>query len=157
MDKDLIYFRKIIENKGYKFTTQKQIILKLLIKSKIHLNAEEIYKNVREFSIGLATVYRTLKMFNELGIVKEISINGVNYYEMKIFSGKPLHIHLKCTKCGSIIDIDDKYLNLEYLKLNNLIEGKNNLTISDVNIMLVGLCSDCREDRKWQDQLNSEE
>ncbi len=48
MDKDLMHFKKIIENNGYKFTKQKQYVLKILIKSDIHLNAEEIYKIVKE-------------------------------------------------------------------------------------------------------------
>jgi Fe2+/Zn2+ uptake regulation proteins len=147
MEKDLIYFKKIIENKGYKFTRQKQCVLKTLIKSSIHLNAEEIYINVKNYSVGLATVYRSLKMFSELNIIKEISINGVNYYEMKIFSGKPLHIHFKCIKCNSIMDIDNKSLELDYLRLNNKIEKENNLIVSDANIMLIGLCSKCREDK----------
>lgn len=146
MDKDLIYFKKIIENKGYKFTIQKQWVLKTLIESSIHLNAEEIYKRVKNYSVGLATVYRSLKMFSELNIIKEISINGVNYYEMKIFSGKPLHIHFKCIKCNSIMDIDNKSLELDYLRLNNKVEKENNLIVSDANIMLIGLCTKCRED-----------
>lgn len=146
MDKDLIYFRKIMKNNGYKFTTQKQIILDILIKSGVHLKAEDIYERIKNYSIGLATVYRTLKIFKELSIIKEININGTNYYEMKIFSGKPLHIHFKCAKCGNIIDIDDKYLNVEHLKLNKSAEEKYNLSICDANIMLVGLCSRCRED-----------
>lgn len=147
MDKDLIYFKKIIENKGYKFTIQKQWVLKTLIESSIHLTAEEIYKNVKNYSVGLATVYRSLKMFSELNIIKEISINGVNYYEMRIFSGKPLHIHFKCIKCNSIMDIDSRFLDIDYLRLNNRIEKENNLIVSDANIMLIGLCSKCREDK----------
>ncbi len=146
MDNNLIYFKKIIESKGYKFTIQKQKVLKTLIESSIHLTAEEIYKNVKNYSIGLATVYRSLKMFSELNIIKEININGVNYYEMKIFSGKPLHIHFKCVKCNSIMDIDNKSLDIEYLRLNNKVEKENNLIVSDANIMLIGLCTKCRED-----------
>ena len=82
MEKDLIYIRNLIENKGYKFTTQKKYILSTLIESKNHLTAEEIYNIVKKHSIGIATVYRSLKVFKELNIVKEISIDGINYYEM---------------------------------------------------------------------------
>ena len=152
MDKDLMYFKKKIEDSGYKFTKQKQYVLKALIKSDIHLNVEEIYKIVKKDSVGLATVYRSLKMFEILNIVKIINVNGMNYYEMKIFSGKPLHIHLKCNECDSIIDIDSNILNLEYLRLNNKLEKENNLEIYDSNIMFIGLCSKCREKLKWQDQ-----
>ncbi|AKA67602.1 transcriptional repressor [Clostridium drakei] len=147
MEKDLIYLKKIIEDNGYMFTRQKEYILKTLIKSNIHLSAEEICKDVKKYSIGIATVYRSLKVFSKLNIIKEININGTNYYEMKMFSGKPLHIHFKCVKCNSIIDIDNKFLELDYLKLNSKIEKENNLIVSDADIMLIGLCNKCREDK----------
>lgn len=148
MDKDLTFFKKLIEGKGYKFTKQKQSVLKTLVESNIHLNAEEIYKKVKEFSISLATVYRSLKMFSQLDIIKEMNINGVNYYEMKIFSAKPLHIHFRCIRCNKIIDIDNK--SLDYLRINRIVEKENNLTVYDANIMLIGLCSKCRELEKFE-------
>lgn len=146
MNKNLAYFKKIIENDGHKFTKQKESILKFLVNSKQHFNAEEIYAKVKESNIGLATVYRSLKEFSKLGIVKVINVNGINYYEMKIFSRNPLHIHFKCSKCNDIIDIDDKELNFQYVKLNEKIALNNNLDIYDVNIMFTGLCSKCREE-----------
>ncbi len=157
MSTQLEYFKKLIEEKGYKFTFQKKIILKVLVNSSIHLNAEEIYNEIKKESIGIATIYRNLKTFEELGIVKEFNIEGINFYEMKIFSGKPLHIHFKCLKCNSIIDMDNSKLNLEYLKLNRAIEGSENLEIYDVNMLFLGLCSRCKEEEKCQDQLNLEE
>lgn len=152
MNDDFIVFKKLIEKKGYKFTIQKKIILKTIVDNKTHLNAKEIYKSIKEKNIGLSTIYRVLKVFNELGIVKEININRINYYEMKIFSGNPLHIHLKCYKCNSISDIDSQSLNVDYLKLNKKIEIENNLEIYDSNITFIGLCSKCREELKCQDQ-----
>ena len=62
MGKQLDYFKNLIEEKGYKFTVQKKIILKVLIDSSIHLNAEEIYNKIKKDNIGIATVYRNLKI-----------------------------------------------------------------------------------------------
>ncbi len=157
MKGNLSHFKNLLEKNGYEFTIQKQIILTIILDSNTHLRAKEIYEKVKENNIGLATVYRALKTFNELGIVKEINVNGISYYEMKIFSGKPLHIHFKCYKCNSIIDIDSQSLNFDYLKLNKKIEQENNLEIYDSNIMFVGLCRKCREDLNCQDQQNLEE
>ncbi|MHC6178885.1 transcriptional repressor [Clostridium sp. JNZ X4-2] len=82
-------------------------------------------------------MYRALKIFNELGIVKEINVNGISYYEMKIFSKKPLHMHFKCFNCNSIIDIDSQSLNFDYLRLNKKLEAENDLEIYDLNIMFI--------------------
>lgn len=145
MNKDFMYFEKLIKNSGYKFTRQIQFVLKTLIESKIHLTAEDIYRIVKKDNVGLATVYRSLNKLKQLNIIKEININGINYYEMKIFSGNPLHIHFKCSKCNSIIDINNKLLNLEFLKLNSNIENEKNLSIFDTDILFTGICDKCKE------------
>ncbi|MBN1046239.1 transcriptional repressor [Clostridium botulinum] len=146
MSENISFYKNLIKKHGYKFTVQKRIILLEVINSNTHLSVKEIYDRVKHNHIGITTVYRSLKTFNELGIVKEINVNGTSYYEIKIFSGNPLHIHFKCSKCNSIIDIEDNFLNLEYIKLNKKIEEKNNLEIDDLNIMLIGICSKCKED-----------
>ena len=119
-----------MEHKGYKFTIQRRIILQELLNAGMHLKVEEIYERVKNHNIGLATVYRTLEIFTDLGIVKEINIDGVSYYEQKLYSKKPLHIHLKCTKCNSIIDINDKEAVAAYLRLNRVLEENNRIQIT---------------------------
>ena len=157
MNNDLMFLKKIMEKSGYRFTTGRRTILETILDSKTHLNVKEIYEKVKEKHVGSATVYRALRVFNELGIVKEININGISYYEMEIFSKKPLHMHFKCFNCNSIIDIDSESLNFEYLRLNKKVEAENDLEIYDLNIMFIGLCSKCREGLKCQDQQNLEE
>ncbi|WP_243404843.1 Fur family transcriptional regulator [Thermobrachium celere] len=93
--------------------------------------------------MGLATVYRALNSFTELGILKEMKVDNTSYYELKIYSGKVMHVHFKCINCKNVFDLDDKNLVLEYIKLNNSIEKKFGVEIKDSDIMLIGLCSDC--------------
>ena len=144
--------KDIVEKRGYKYATQRKIILEELLDAEGHLKAEEIYNKVKDRNIGIATVYRTLETFTDLGIIKEINIDGVSYYEQKIYSKKPLHIHFKCIKCNSIIDIDDKDLAIEYLNLNKKIEENNKIQIFDSDILLSGICEKCLEGIKCQDQ-----
>lgn len=122
MGKDLTYYKKLIEKSNQKFTIQKKLILEEIINAEKHVSAKEIYEKVKEKNIGLATIYRALKSFTEIGIIKEIKIDDTNFYELKIFSGKPLHVHFKCIKCNTILDIDDKELVLEYSELSPPIE-----------------------------------
>ncbi|MFZ7119633.1 MAG: Fur family transcriptional regulator [Eubacteriaceae bacterium] len=145
MNEELLSFKNLLEINGYEFTLQKRLVLRTLLENKTHLNAKEIYEKIKHNNIGIATVYRAVNTFTELGIVKEININGKSYYEMKIFSGNPLHIHFKCYKCNTIIDINSDKVNIEYLKLNKIIEDENNLEIHDINITFDGLCSKCKE------------
>ncbi|SHK38081.1 Fur family transcriptional regulator [Tepidibacter formicigenes] len=145
MDDKILLIKNLIEKKGYKFTNQKKMILEELFKVNTHLNSKQIYDKVKDKKIGLATVYRTLNLFSEIGIVKEINVDGVSYYELKMYGKKPLHIHFQCVKCNSVIDIDDNNLNLQYLKIGREIEDKNNVDIYDIDIMLVGVCDKCKK------------
>ncbi len=144
--------KKLIEKNGFKFTKQRKLILEQFFLADRHLSVEEIYQRLKENNIGLVTVYRNVKIFNGIGIVKGIVVDGVSYYELKIYSKKPLHIHFQCVKCNDIIDIDERKVALEYLKVNKAIEDMNDLDIYDVNIMLIGLCKRCREVNECQDR-----
>ena len=146
LQKNLLWYRELLTRNNIKNTKQKEKILLELMQSSSHLMAEEIYQRVKNDKIGLATVYRSLKLFERLGIVKEIPMDGVKYYELKIYSKKPLHIHFKCSNCNVIIDIDDADINLDYIKLNQKVEMKRELEVNDVNITLLGLCKKCKED-----------
>lgn len=145
MEKYLSWYKEIIKKNGIKNTKQKDAVLTTLIKASSHLTVEEIYLQIRDIKIGLATIYRSLKLFGDLGIVKEIPMDGVRYYELKLYGKKPLHIHFKCTNCNTVTDIDDTEINLNYIRLNQKVENKIGLEVSDVNITLLGLCKDCRE------------
>ncbi len=147
------YIKKLIEKNGFKFTKQRNLILEQFLLADRHLNVEEMYQRLKNNgNIGLATVYRNVKIFSSMGIVKEIVVDGVRYYELKIYSKKPLHLHFQCVKCNDIIDIDEKEVALGYLTLNKTIEDINDLEIYDIDIMFIGLCKRCREVNKWQGQ-----
>ncbi|CEO34601.1 ferric uptake regulator [[Clostridium] sordellii] len=157
MNETIEYIKKLFKKKGYKFTIQKKTILEVLLENKEHKNAKQIHDKVKNQNIGITTVYRTLNLFTELDIVKEINISGTSYYEIKIFSKNPFHIHFKCFKCNSIIDINNKDINLNCLYLKQKVESVSNLDIYDINIMFTGLCKSCKEEFLWQDQQKLEQ
>ncbi|MHB8130416.1 MAG: Fur family transcriptional regulator [Mobilitalea sp.] len=147
MEKNLSCYKEILFKNGIKYTKQKELILSKLILSNSHSSADGIYQRIKDRKIGLATVYRNLKLFEKLGIIKVIPLDGVNYYELKIYSKKPLHIHFKCSKCNVMIDIDDTNIILEYIKLYQKVERKTGYEVNDANITLLGVCNICREEQ----------
>lgn len=149
---ELKFVKELMEQKGYKFTSQRRVIIEELFNVEKHLKFEELYDKIKDRNIGQATVYRSLKLFTDLDIIKAINVDGVNYYEKKIYCKKPLHIHFKCKKCNSIIDINDIDTVIAYLKLNKMIEKNNDVQIHDIDIMLSGLCQKCLEGVKCQDR-----
>lgn len=148
MEENLRCYEESFNKKGDKFTMQKQIILIEMIDSNTYLSGKDIYERVKKNNIAAATIYRSLKLFNKLRITKETIINNINYYEIIKFRPKLLNIHFRCYKCNRIIDIHDKNLNLECIKSNKKVEEKNDLEVKGAEIMLIGLCSTCKEQLK---------
>lgn len=72
-------FIKILKSKGLKVTNQRKAVLKALSsKPDQHLTAEEIYELVRVDTpeIGIATIYRTIQLLCELGLIDKLNLDG---------------------------------------------------------------------------------
>ena len=101
-------------NKGLKLTEQRKVIAKVMSSSKDHPDVDELYKRVLNIDpkISIATVYRTVKLFAEEGIVtKHGFIGGKARYEELSESH---HDHLIDIKTGEIIEfVDDEIEELQ--------------------------------------------
>ena len=137
---ELQKIKSIIERENLKFTIQKQLILEALLSSKEHMTINELHDKLKVNNIGIATLYRNLDSFKNLGIITEINVEGKAYYEMKIFGRKPIHIHFKCTNCGKIIEFIDE----EIEKRQDKIAKKNRFRISSHSMQLYGTCETCQ-------------
>jgi len=138
------YIKKILLSKGYKMTIQRNEIIKLLLITEKHLMADEMYHELKNKGIGLATIYRNLELFKELNIVREINSIEGRYFELKIFSKKCMDIHFKCSKCGKIEDIYEHDMIYNILNYNRVIENNTGYEIKDVSMIMKGLCNKCR-------------
>ncbi|NDJ27341.1 peroxide-responsive transcriptional repressor PerR [Campylobacter sp. MIT 19-121] len=133
---------QLLKNHDLKATPQRLCVLKIL-KRHEHPNIDELYKQVREEypSISLATVYKNLNTLQEQGLVVEVNVpNQKTYYDIY----EEPHIHLVCSRCGHIDDLNFKDTNLALYqeeiekKIGNLID---HLSIS----ARVDGCSKCHQ------------
>ncbi|RXJ99559.1 transcriptional repressor [Arcobacter sp. CECT 8986] len=134
-------FKKTVSKLGLKNSNQKDYILKILYFTDEHLSAEDIVtiaKQKYKIDMGIATVYRTVKFFEELNIVKSLDVgDGAKRYELNISLH---HDHMICTSCSKIIEFNDDVIEeqqKEVAKNNNFILGDHIMTI-------YGLCEDCQ-------------
>ena len=101
--------------KGVKLTEQRKIIAKIMSSSKDHPDVDELYKRVSSIDpkISIATVYRTIKLFAEEGIVTKHGFKGgekARYEELS----ESHHDHLIDIKTGEIIEfVDDEIEELQ--------------------------------------------
>ena len=128
--------------KKLRHSHQRDMIYNYLISTKEHPSAEMIYEELKkvEPTLSLGTVYRNLKLLEELGMVKKVtSVNNVERYDAMTSD----HIHFVCDKCGSVIDLPDFDQNLIKEKFGNSVYG----SIEWVNVILGGTCQKCRENK----------
>jgi Fur family transcriptional regulator, ferric uptake regulator len=102
----------VLRNK-LKSSTRRELILETFADVGRHVTAEELLREVRERDarIGAATVYRTLRVLQDSGIVAERHFEGgASRFELL---GDDHHDHLICTVCGTIVEFEDDVIELE--------------------------------------------
>lgn len=89
--------------KGHKVTSQRLAICKFILSRKDHPTTEQIYQELRnEYpTISLGTIYKTLHLLQELGLIQEL---GFNEGSVRYDPDMELHINMVCSKCEKISD-----------------------------------------------------
>jgi Fur family ferric uptake transcriptional regulator len=109
MDK-VVGLKDLLDKKGLKITTQRKIVFDVLTENEEeHLSPEEIYELIKDKNptIGIATIYRTLQLFEDIGLVIKLNFDdGCSRYELLLphINEVHQHHHLVCKKCGKIIE-----------------------------------------------------
>ncbi|XXJ19300.1 Fur family transcriptional regulator [Desulfovibrio caledoniensis] len=135
-------FAEYLANENLKMTPQRRVILDTLLRKNDHLSSEELYALVkkRDASIGQATVYRTLKLLSDSGLIEPLDFaDGVTRYEPCY--GKDHHDHLICEQCGKNIEIVDEVIERRQEQLAQ----EHGFTLIRHKMYLYGLCPDCRK------------
>ncbi len=97
------YIEKI-KNAGVKFTRPRKLVLDVLKAAKQPVSIKEIHKRIRK-NADLASVYRTIHLFEELGIVREVPL-GEGYQRYELIEEGRHHHYILCVECGKLEDID---------------------------------------------------
>lgn len=144
---DTNVYKKTLQDSGYKLTKQRKDILMVMIEHHDkHLSCDEIYRyvTVRNKELGIATVYRTLQLFESLNMVYKINFDdGLSRYELNTGNEDHQHHHLICLECGNVSEV-----KLDLLEsLENEIETTSNFTILNHNVKFYGYCQDCKKSR----------
>lgn len=129
-----------LRQKGYKLTPQRLAVLRVISANQEHLTPEAVYEKVRldRPRLGLVTVYRTLKMLAELGLVCEVHVGD----NCRSFTVSPMehHGHLVCSHCGKVVDFTG--CNLDELERRLSLE--TGFAIESHLLEFLGRCPNCR-------------
>jgi Fur family transcriptional regulator, ferric uptake regulator len=124
---------------GQRVTPQRLAVLGAFGQRGEHLAAETVFERVEPLSLAVnrSTVYRTLELFRDLGLISETDLGGgVREYELL---DDARHHHLICRECRHMVDLDDEFL--EPLRIS--IREQYGFQSGIEHLAIFGLCSYC--------------
>ena len=132
-----------LRKRGVRLTRQRRILLDLIDQSGRHLDAESLFKMAKEQDpkLNRVTVYRTLKLLKEGGLVDELDLmhygGDQHYYETRL---KQEHAHIICLGCGKVEEFFGEPLH----KLRRQVEAHFGFQILLARTEIGGYCSHCQ-------------
>ncbi len=125
---------------GLKWTRPRSLIFRVLFQSDNHLSAEEIYEALakEEPTIAIATVYRTVRLFEDLGLLAGVDLgDGMERYEW--IRSQHHHHHLVCSQCQAIEEVPADILK----ELKETIFREAGFRLDEREVTFTGICSKC--------------
>ena len=120
-----------IRGRGYKATPQRLKIVRALATQQ-HQSMEELRRRCPQ--VGLVTMYRTLHLLSELGIVRRMDLGDGPRYEL----AEDHHHHLICESCGDISEFDECPLSSELVSLSS-----SEFEVRSHSVEVYGRCAAC--------------
>lgn len=132
-------FQVAVKQAGVKLTHQRLEIFRELAKTEDHPDAETVFRAVQERvpMVSLDTVYRTLWMLRDLGLVKML---GPSRDAARFDVNLEPHHHYVCVSCGSVRDFESEALN--NLPIRAVVKGFGSVVEAQVEVR--GLCASCQ-------------
>ena len=92
-----------LKNSGVRITPQRHAVLEYLMQSLNHPTADEIYRALESKfpNMSVATVYNNLRVFQEIGLVRELTYGDAS---SRYDCNTSKHYHVICNECGKIVD-----------------------------------------------------
>ncbi len=132
---------EVLRKRGYRLTPQRHMILSVLQEAHDHLSIEQITERVQQRNpyVSLSTIYRTLELLRELGLVRENHLLGEQPHYEAVES--QAHHHLICRRCRATIHLDDALLG----NLHEQLQVQYRFHQMTLDLVAAGYCDAC-----WQ-------
>ncbi len=134
-------FKDFLQQQKLNWTPQRKMILEVFLSCEGHITIEFLHEKIRERdpSIGISTLYRTLKLLVDCGLVESHSFkSGKKTYERILHVGH--HDHLICTHCEKTIEFEHPLIERYQLEICE----RYGFTLMSHKMELLGICDECR-------------
>jgi Fur family transcriptional regulator, ferric uptake regulator len=134
----------VLASKGLRLTAPRRAVIDVLVERGAPLTVADIHGRLRKARINLVSVYRTLRLLMDLGLVRLADeFRGTQRFELaEVYTGH--HHHLVCQRCGQVEDIDGCWLEEKMLEtLNRRLRRTRRFRVTAHDLKLYGLCRGC--------------
>ena len=113
--------KQALTAEGGRMTLQRQIILDVIDRSRQHLTADDIIARAQQLdrSLNPSTVYRTLALLKERGLIKSRYYDQDSHREVFEPTPKTEHYHFTCLRCNNVIEFESKHMPALRAQLQN--------------------------------------
>ena len=135
-----VKFREFLEIRGEKLTAPRRALIQHIFSSHKHFDADELVAELHNSEAGVSrsTVYRTLRLLVESGLLREFRIANRAVYEHDF--GYPSHDHIHCTQCDAIIE----FRNDEIRKIRESVAREHGFRAEAHRLVIEGVCQSCQ-------------
>ena len=128
-----------LKRKGFRMTPQRRAIVAEVMRSQGHIAPAAIARTIQQRMPGVnpSTVYRTISMMEDAGILSHAHLEGGPEYH---FASEPEHVHLICARCGTTDDLSIR----EAKTLYDLVKKHRGFAADLTHFAISGLCGDCQ-------------
>ncbi len=128
-----------LKNSGVRITPQRHAVLEYLMQSMHHPTADDIYRALEgKFpNMSVATVYNNLRVFQEIGLVRELTYGDSS---SRFDWNTSEHYHIICNSCGKIVDFH--YPSLD--EVEQLAEQVTGFNVTHHRMEVYGTCEECQ-------------
>ncbi len=129
-----------LRDHGHRVTSQRVILHRVLTELGRHATAEEIAREAEDRLPGMSlpTVYATLELFEELGLLRRVNAGGPTLFD----PNPDGHAHFACRQCGAVLDVPAP---VDAAKATAHAH-RSGLRVEGVEVVLRGLCGRCSSD-----------
>jgi Fur family ferric uptake transcriptional regulator len=135
-------FRRYLRERSLPVTSQREQVAQVLFAAGGHLSVEDLEQLLRKrgLHVGKATIYRTLDLLAQSGMVHERDF-GEGFRRYERVPGHPHHEHLICLRCGKVVEFSNERLE----KMKELIAEEYGFQHRHHRLEIYGVCRECQQ------------
>ena len=136
-------FMEFLGGKNLRITSQRQAIIETVFGTEEHFTAEQLleWSRKRDKSVSRATVYRTLPLLTESGLVHEMDFGKDHKFYDPNYADHPNHNHIICQDCEKIVEFDSEKIE----KLEDEISHRLGFSVKKHRLQITASCDELKK------------